>query len=581
MKKHLLQSFLLIAAFLVPWSTQAQMLSDYTFSTGTDATKWITLTSPTTIFSSGVDDDASSLYNIGFTFPFGESNYTQFSVSSNGIFKLGSPAASSSTQAGMFNSSNYTTSLPKICGVAKDIGTAGTGYVRYQLTGTAPNRVLVCEYLMGNTYSATTSDVAWQVQLHEDSSRVVIVYGSSAPATNPSGYQTGLATAGNDIVILNPSTHAALYQTTYYATTYSTWHGVNRYYSFVRPVITCPAPQNLISTALTTTSATISWTAGGTETTWQVARNATSIEDTVTTTSYTFTGLTPNTEYTFRVRAVCGTDDASSWRTITVRTPCAAFSLPYTQNFDAASTGSSTSTTFVNCMTRLNNGSQYFGYPYVGSSTYNHTPGGSKGLYWYNTTTTGTYGDYQCVVLPGIDTSDIPVNEMKFTFWAKASSTSYSPVFYVGVMTNPNDINTFQQVSVVNVGNSAQWQRYEIPLTQYSGNGIYVALRANRGSSSWYAYVDDLSPSRRLPTARTSTTWRSPTSALPLSTSAGPTSTPLRGKLNTTPPALLPAMTVSSPRPLQPPSRVSRSTPTTLSSSAPCVPSATVCTRRR
>ncbi|MBP5541806.1 MAG: fibronectin type III domain-containing protein, partial [Bacteroidales bacterium] len=493
MKKHLLQNLLLIAALLVPWSTQAQMLSDYTFSTGVDATKWITLTSPTTIFSTGVDDNASSLYNIGFSFPFGDDSYTQFSVSSNGIFKLGSPAASSSTTAGQFNSSNYTTSLPKICGVAKDIGTAGTGYVRYQLTGTAPNRVLVCEYLMGYTYSATTSDVAWQVQLHEDSSRVVIVYGSSAPATNPSSYQTGLATAGNDIVILNPSTHAALYQTTYYATTYSTWHGVNRYYSFVRPVITCPAPQNLISTALTTTSATISWTAGGTETTWQVARNATSIEDTVTTTSYTFTGLTPNTEYTFRVRAVCGTDDASSWRTITVRTPCAAFSLPYTQNFDAASTGSSTTTTFVNCMTRLNNGTQYFGYPYVGSSTYNHTPGGSKGLYWYNSTTTGTYGDYQCVVLPAIDTTDIPVSGMKFSFWAKASSTSYSPVFYVGVMTDPNNISTFQQVSTVNVGNSAAWQLYEVNLSDYTGNGIYVALRANRGSSSWYAYVDDIS----------------------------------------------------------------------------------------
>ena len=144
-------------------------------------------------------------------------------------------------------------------------------------------------------------------------------------------------------------------------------------------------------------------------------------------------------------------------------------------------------------MTRLNNGTSYYGYPYVNSSsTYNHTSGGSKGLYWYNTTTTGTYGDYQVVVLPGVDTDSYPINTLQLNFWAKSSSTSYNPVFQVGVMTNPNDINTFQQVQTVNVGSSAQWQIFEIPLSNFTGSGSFVAIRANRPTSSWYAYVDDI-----------------------------------------------------------------------------------------
>ena len=165
-------------------------------------------------------------------------------------------------------------------------------------------------------------------------------------------------------------------------------------------------------------------------------------------TTATFYGLTPNTNYTFTLRGVCGADDTSLAVTCTVRTSCSFLDvLPYTQNFDAAATGGSQSATFVDCMTRLNNGSSYYGYPYVGGSTYNHTTGGSKGLYWYNSTTTGTYGDYQAVVLPGVDTLLFPVNTLQLTFWARPSSTSYSPVFQVGVLSNPNDISTFQRSS--------------------------------------------------------------------------------------------------------------------------------------
>ena len=70
----------------------AQSLEDYNFSTGVDASKWITLTSPTALVSSTGDGVASSVKTIGFTFNFAGTNYTQYSVNSDGNLRFGSTA---------------------------------------------------------------------------------------------------------------------------------------------------------------------------------------------------------------------------------------------------------------------------------------------------------------------------------------------------------------------------------------------------------------------------------------------------------------------------------------------------------
>ena len=131
------------------------------------------------------DDEASAVTNIGFTFNFGGTDYTQFSVSSNGGFTFGSTAAGDGTgESKLSNSTGY----PKIAGIAKDLGTCTGGYIKYQVVGTAPSRVLVVEYKTGHTYTSTiTADVTWQVQLHETSNRATIVYGPT-PTTVPSSF---------------------------------------------------------------------------------------------------------------------------------------------------------------------------------------------------------------------------------------------------------------------------------------------------------------------------------------------------------------------------------------------------------
>ena len=259
----------------------------------------------------------------------------------------------------------------------------------------------------------------------------------------------------------------------------------------------CPAVDNLIASNITQNSADLSWTETGTATSWTVeylptgapADSAVTIYANDTTVS--LTGLATNTEYTVIVTVECSTGLGGS-SMITFRTECGSItSLPYTYGFEDAETGSSTSSAFAPCLKRLNNGSTYFGYPYVGSSTYNHTPGGMHGLYWYNSITATTYGDYQIVVLPPVDTTIYPINTLQLSFWSRSSSTSYSPVFEVGIMTDPFDASTFTPVDTIHVGNNTSWNEFSAIFGSFTGYGQYVALRATRPVSSWYAYVDD------------------------------------------------------------------------------------------
>ena len=117
-----------------------------------------------------------------------------------------------------------------------------------------------------------------------------------------------------------------------------------------------------------------------------------------------------------------------------------------------------------------------------------------KGIYWYYYNTS-SYGNHQAIVLPPVDTTVFPTNNLMLSFWAKPSSTSYEPVFYAGVMSDPTDINTFYYYDTIYIDhNTTDWLKYtvyfdQLPDTAY---GKYVAIRANLPANYWYAYVDDI-----------------------------------------------------------------------------------------
>ncbi|MBQ3804719.1 MAG: DUF2436 domain-containing protein [Prevotella sp.] len=81
-------------------------------------------------------------------------------------------------------------------------------------------------------------------------------------------------------------------------------------------LISCPAPTDFAATLTTgnATEATLSWTENGSATSWEICLNndETSLI-TATDNSYTLTGLTPETVYTAKVRAVNSDSDKSRW----------------------------------------------------------------------------------------------------------------------------------------------------------------------------------------------------------------------------------------------------------------------------
>ena len=99
----------------------------------------------------------------------------------------------------------------------------------------------------------------------------------------------------------------------------SDWTAAVSFTTPAAPADPCNAPTNLQVNSITQTSATMTWTAGGTETSWKVGYKLSTAsqwqEATVNTTSYDMTGLTANSTYDVRVKAICAADNESDFTT--------------------------------------------------------------------------------------------------------------------------------------------------------------------------------------------------------------------------------------------------------------------------
>lgn len=317
--KRIVSIFVALLFSVLALNVTAQNLSQYGFTMGVDGGQWIPLTSPTTLLGAGCDDEASGLANIGFSFVMGSTPYTQFSVNSNGNFRLGGSATTASNYSTPFNSTNANANNPKIVGVGRDISTNGSGYVKYQVFGTAPNRILVCEFLTTSYYSNSTSDVNWQIQLFEGSNNFQIVYGSTTPASIPSSFQIGACIDNTDVVTVNPSTDAVSYGAS--SSTYSTWPGANCYYRFTYPVYN--SVQDLSVDDIAYSSAVANWSMMSQATSYSVQYNG--VNTTVSDNSCVLSGLQPATTYTVTVTPQ-GIDNPQSesveFTTLALQTVC-------------------------------------------------------------------------------------------------------------------------------------------------------------------------------------------------------------------------------------------------------------------
>ena len=492
----------LVAAFALPWAANAQSLSEYTFATGISTSHWVTLTSYTdlcpTAPSSG-DSWASPVQSIGFSFPFGEeATYTQFSVNSDGNLRLGSTATGTGSYTSPFSSSNANSNSPKINFFGCDgYLVYGTHYIHSQLFG---DTMLVVEYCLGPYSSAyRNNQLRWQIHLFRNGN-IEAVFGNNAGLTWPYSHQMGFCENASAGWIVNSSNQAS-YFTSGSSTSWSSdsWPETGRYYKFFRPMITCPKPAAIAVSGITSTTATVHFTPGGNETSWIgtitpgiMGYNTIALNDTTA----NLMMLTPSTEYTVGVRALCGAGDTSLAREITFRTACTSLTLadlPYTEDFETYGSGYTES--ISPCWAKGTN--NYNEYPYP---TTNAAINGNRGLYFYSSQGVSSTSYYSYAALPYM-ASTVDVSGLTLRFNAKrysSVSTTYRSLIQVGVMTDPNDVSTFVPVETIDLtpetANSVH--PFEVSLANYAGTGKCVALMApvidTTGYAYNYIYIDDV-----------------------------------------------------------------------------------------
>ena len=510
MQKRFQKLLLIMVTMFVPWIIQAQSLGDYTFSTGVDTTKWIDMSSATQILTpSNSDALASSVQDIGFAFPFGDEDYTQYSVNTDGNLRLGSTVTGTSNCNTPFSSTYANINNPKINFFGCDgFGVADSHYVKAINTVDATgDSMLVVEFCMG-TFNTTTRNnlYKWQVHLYPNGN-IEIVYGAY-PATGPAvSRQIGLCINASDGWTVSHYNHGANHFTG--GTPYSSvgvweWPTQGRYYRFAMPIYSCPKPTHIAVSNLVANHFDINWTDTSAATAWivRLTGNDTIIYDSVVSScSVSFTGLESATRYRVQVAGLCPNGDTSLFRTTKVLTPCALLTrLPYTQNFDNEEGATTTSVPTNNlppCWNYLNHGtrSNYTGYPAVYSSaTYSHS--GSNSMRFYSFYTAADSAQY--AILPPTDSTIYPLNNLMLTFQMRARNTgsTYAAVAVIGVMTNPTDASTFVPVDTVNSNGVTTYSGYEVSFASYTGPHGYVTMMfpyaAHVGFSYNAGYVDDI-----------------------------------------------------------------------------------------
>ena len=267
----------------------------------------------------------------------------------------------------------------------------------------------------------------------------------------------------------------------------------------------CPKPTNVASSNITTNSVTLSWNEVGSAASWIVTYgpagftpgSAISTSETVYDNPYTVTGLSASTNYDFYIQSDCGGGEYSSMSNVhTAATLCdVVTSLPLMENFDSYPGATSTSVSTNNlpvCWTNYNAGTStsYSGYPIIyNSSTY--AVSGTNSMRFYTSATATTYSD-QIAILPQIDVNTLPINTLQLSFDARRNSSSYSFNLVVGVMSDPTNASTFVPVQTLSIP-STSYSNYLVPLTQYTGTGSYIALKAPQPTSSYnQGYVDNV-----------------------------------------------------------------------------------------
>lgn len=318
----------------------------------------------------------------------------------------------------------------------------------------------------------------------------------SGSGTNPRLYQIELA--------IDVANQTKLIQSV--TVTKASGPGLPNIFAFSADVYSdCPPPALQPVSAITANSALVSWTAPTNAVSYDVYHSTSNTVPTsattptypgVTGTSNTIGGLNSNTTYYYWVRTNCSSATTqSTWSFAgTFKTACSTFTVPYTEDFDTTSTGSSTNNNAPSCWSYLESAS-FTGYGYVSTSNNYSAP---NAYYLYNSS--ATTGSQMLVSPPTVNLSD---GNKRVRFYAKSGGANYT--LLVGTLSNPTDPDSFTQIGAP-ISLTTTHTQYTVNIP--AGTDLQLAFKHGLGGTYRSIYIDDITvqeiPTCFEPTAVTS-----------------------------------------------------------------------------
>ena len=335
------------------------------------------------------------------------------------------------------------------------------------------------------------------------------------------GYSTdGFATEQYVEVTENPYTLTGLTPETAYQVRVQTNCGSGVYSIFTNPVsfttdVACPAPTGLTASNITGHEATINWTSAAEA--WQICVNDDEENLIGTTdTTYTLTGLAPETAYTVKVRANCGDDGYSDWTDNVSFTTDIACPTPtnlttsnitansaviaWTGNDDAASYNLRYATGFISdffedfengigqwTVVRSGEGDENTDWHVVNSNTIfdnEAIPAHSGNYVVMSRSYNGSaYNVDNWLISPQVNIGST------MTYWVMDDG-QYHEHYDIYVSTTTTDISAFTKVYEPGDA-SAEWTEVTVDLSAYDGQTGYVAFRLTDYDKD-FIFIDDI-----------------------------------------------------------------------------------------
>ncbi len=242
----------------------------------------------------------------------------------------------------------------------------------------------------------------------------------------------------------------------------------------------CASPVNLNATSITANSAVLNWSAGGSETSWDVKwgvagfdpNSAGNLVENLTAASYNLTGLSAVTSYDFYVRSKCVRDLSSAWSgPATFATLCDIITLPYIEPFG---------TPAITCWSfPQGQGNWNFGTSYPPPSSTSGTP---NAYFSWTPSVTNYSFSFTSPLFNGTDFTEIKLDFILFINSYSSSTVEQMAVEYKTV--DQTEWTLLENFTTAGLGNGqAEYIRVDQVLTGMAGQQFQVRFRAHGPNS--------------------------------------------------------------------------------------------------